>query len=510
MTGVDRFVEDQRKTINLDDSYKPYPMQAKFHASAAPYGFLGGAAGPGKTTALLMENMIRCNEFSLEDGKQVQTLMLRRTQPMVRNTLITRFREKIPQELYRKFNETTLTCTWLNNAVTQFGSMQYEADVFGWQGQWLDVNYDELCDFTWGQWNNIAAWNRCPVSLHARRLGAGNPVGVGSTWVRKVFVEHRPYDEMDATQKKAYNPKDYAYFPCTYLDNPIFANDPQFIAGLMSLPERLRLALMQGSWDVTGGYFTGAFDGAFNVIPTDEWNPQPWHRQWISGDWGFEHYTALYRHYMDDFGIIRTGRELMIQHHDPEMLGERIIAWLVDDRGNFPKIQAFPFSHDAFASTTTKTFGASANSVAMRLGNVLKPYGIPLPLNSGKDKLGREQTMYNLLRKEVPSGRRIEGQPQMVRNWLICDDCPKLIDCLIAAPRDDKRPEMIAEFSGDDPLQGAGYGIYHIVGRPASIPHEEKIRRELAATPDPIANYLIQLREHTRQEKQAQGGNWWE
>ena len=147
----------------------------------------------------------------------------------------------------------------------------------------------------------------------------------------------------------------------------------------------------------------------------------------------------------------------------------------------------------------------------MRLGAVLRPYGIPLPLNSGKDKLGREQTMYNLLRKEVWGGAKDEtNAKRMVRNWLITDDCPKLIDCLISAPRDTDRPELIAEFSGDDPLQGAGYGVYHIVGRPASIPHEEQVRRQLAATPDPVANYLIQLREHVRQEKTTNGGNWWE
>jgi hypothetical protein len=191
------------------------------------------------------------------------------------------------------------------------------------------------------------------------------------------------------------------------------------------------------------------------------------------------------------------------------MLGERIVAWLVQDDGKFPKIVEFPFSHDAFATTTTKSFGATANSVAMRLGAVLRPFGISLPLNSGKDKLGREQTMYNLLRKEIWGGEKVDGQKKMVRNWLICEDCPKLIDTLIAAPRDEKRPEMIAEFSGDDPLQGAGYGLYHIVGRPAAIPREEKLRRELAATPDPMANYLIQLREHARQEKQADGGEWW-
>jgi len=39
--------------------------------------------------------------------------------------------------------------------------------------------------------------------------------------------------------------------------------------------------------------------------------------------------------------------------------------------------------------------------------------------------------------------------------------------------------------------------------------HREKVEEELAATPDPMANYLIQLREHARQEKQADGGEWW-
>lgn len=500
----------ERAVYDLRKSYSPYPRQAEFHASASPYGFLGGAAGPGKTTALLMENLISCNEFSPDVAPQVHTLMLRRTQPQVRNTLITRFREKIPKELYKTFNETLLKVTWLNGADTQFGSMQYEADVFGWQGQWKDIYYDELCDFTWQQWNGIAAWNRCPVSPYARRLGAGNPVGVGSGWVRKCFVEHAPPDEMDASQSRNYRAGDYAYFPCTYLDNPLFANDPQFIAGLMSLPEPLRLALMEGSWDITGGYFVGAFDRAENVIPDSEWNPSPWHRQWISGDWGYEHWTALYRHYMDDFGVIRTGHELMIQHHDPDQLGERIIAWLVDDRGKIPKIEAFPFSHDAFADTTTKTFGATANSVASRVGAKISPYGIPRPLSSGKDKLGREQTMYAMLRKKVPSGRMDNGGVIPTRNWLITENCPKLIDCLISAPRDEKRVELIAEFSGDDPLQGAGYGLYHIVGRPKSIPHAEQVRRELAATLDPMANWTIQLREHQRQEKAAKGNDeWW-
>lgn len=505
MPDIDRAVVDLRK------SYSPYPFQRDFHSSSSRYGFLGGAAGPGKTTAMLIENLITVNEFSAEDAKQVQTLFLRRTQPMLENTLVTRFREKIDPSLYKKFTEKPFECLWLNGAITRLGSCQYEADIFSWQGQWKDIYYDEVCEFVWGQWNNIAAWNRCPVSKHARRIGAGNPVGVGTAWVRPLFVDHKPCDEMDSSQRAQYRAEDYGHFPATYLDNPIFANDPVFIAGLMSLPEPLRKALMDGSWDVTGGYFQGAFDEAENIFPGHEWNPQPWHRQWASGDWGYQHFTALYRHYLDDFGILRTGRELMLQHMDPDQLGHAIVSWLMDENGKFPKLVSFPFSHDAFADGTTKSYGRNPKPVASQIDEVTRPYGIPTLKNSGRDKLGREQAMYQYLRRQHWGGGYSEDkQKRMVRRWMIADDCPKLKNTLISAPRDPDRIEYIAEFTGDDPLQGAGYGVYHILGKPGEIPHDEMVRRELAATPDPIANYLIQLREHTKLEKDAKGGNWWE
>src|SRR5258708_1577639 len=98
-TGIDRFLIDFKKT------YSPYPKQSLFHASTASKNFLGGAAGPGKTLCMIVEDMLTCNEFNVDDAKQVQTLMLRRTQPKLESTLVSRFREKIPQELYQSWNE---------------------------------------------------------------------------------------------------------------------------------------------------------------------------------------------------------------------------------------------------------------------------------------------------------------------------------------------------------------------------------------------------------------------
>jgi hypothetical protein len=476
-TGQDRFVIDFKK------KYSPYPKQRLFHESTARYRFLGGAAGPGKTACLIVDHMIGCQEFTPDDGKHVHTLLLRRTQPQLESTLVTRFRELIPSELYKKFNQSPgrTEVTWLNGSTTKFGSMQRESDVWGYQGQWWKIGYDELCDFTFTQWSSISPWNRCPVSSWTTKDGAGNPVGIGAAWVRRLFVDGVPCDEMDKEQKAYYNPRDYDFFPCTYLDNPKYANDPIFMANLMSLPAAKREAFMNGSWDVVGGYFEGAFDSAENVCPGYEAVPKPWHRRWLSGDWGMAHNSAIYWHYMDDYGVFRTYDELVINKLDPEELAEMIIKKSVGPDGKMPRFEWFAFSHDAFHEKVNK---GQAHTVAGQMTPFLTQAGLPAPFNSGKDALGRETTMYRMLRRRVPVGVLENGLPNMVPNWIISEECPALIECLGTAPRDDKNIERIAEYGGDDPLQGAGYGVYHVFGNPAEKPKSVQKQEMWAQQPE--------------------------
>jgi hypothetical protein len=240
--------------------YEAYPHQKAFHESPKPHRLLGGAAGPGKTLALIEDHMLSCNRFSPDVAPQVHTLILRRTYPKLASTVITRFREKIPKELYRDFNESQHIVTWRNGSTTQFGAMQHEHDVWGWQGQWYKIAYDELTEFTFPQWQNISAWNRCPVSSHATKDGATNPIGIGAAWVEDLFVKHKTCAEMDANQKAQYKAEHYGYFPATYLDNPVYANDPQYIANLDSYQAAVSQALKMGIWGVAGGYFDGAWD----------------------------------------------------------------------------------------------------------------------------------------------------------------------------------------------------------------------------------------------------------
>lgn len=470
--------------------YEAYPHQLRFHASPIKHRLLGGAAGPGKTLALIEDHMLHCNRFNVDDAPQVHTLILRRTHPKLSATVITRFREKIPKELYRDFNETKGIVTWHNGSTTQFSSMQYEHDVWGMQGQWYKIAYDELTEFTFSQWQNISAWNRCPVAPNSTKDGATNPIGIGARWVEDLFIKHQPCAEMDKNQKARYKPEEYAYFPATYLDNPIYANDQRYVEGLDSYRGPVAQALKMGIWGVAGGYFDGAWDEAYNVYRADSFRPETWHKKWLGGDWGFEHNSAICWFCLDELGITRIYRELVTNRHTPEELAERIISMSRDENGQLEEYEKFSFSHDAFAQRQ------DAQPIGLRMSKMLHEAGLCGATPSTRDKPGREQILYDMLKARVKVGEVFndaEGrtEPVLAAKLQISDACPNLISTIPGAPRDEKKVEEIAEYLGDDSLAGAGYGLYAMFGKPSEKPLDLRVKERLDKEPNATINEKV-------------------
>ena len=485
--------------------YKAYPHQKAFHESKCKHRLLGGAAGPGKTLALIEDHMMACAMFNLDEGPQVHTLIVRRTHPKLFDTVITRFREKIPKELYRDFNESKGLVTWHNGSSTKFGSMQHEHDVWGYQGQWYKIGYDELTEFTFPQWQNIAAWNRCPVSKHCTKDGATNPIGIGAAWVEDLFVKRQACVEMDAGQKVTYNPSDYGYFPATYLDNPIYATDAQYIANLDSYQGPISKALKMGIWGVAGGYFDGAWDEAENVYPSGSVKLEPWWRRWLGGDWGFDHNSVVHWFAMDDLGLVRIYRELVCNRHTPEMLAQRIIENSYGEPGKLENYELFSLSHDAFAEKQ------DVNPIGLRVGAVLQKAGLVAPSPSTKDKPGREQILYDYLKSRVVTGRFFNDaigkeEPVYEAKLQIDASCTNLIRTIPKAPRDEDNREVIAEFLGDDALQSSGYGLYAMFGRPHQKPVDVRVQERIAAAQikDPTSQ-MIWAQKFTEEEKKKGG-----
>src|ERR1700727_2807735 len=103
--------------------YEPFEKQQHFHASPAKYRLFGGAAGPGKTKALLMEAIMQAHETP-----GAHTLLLRRAFSELEQSLLLYFRRHVPRELYTSFNESKHLVTWRNGSTTRFGYCQNEQD----------------------------------------------------------------------------------------------------------------------------------------------------------------------------------------------------------------------------------------------------------------------------------------------------------------------------------------------------------------------------------------------
>ncbi len=137
-------------------SYKAFPRQKEFHDCQAKYRLFGGAAGPGKTKALLWEAIRQANRYP-----NVDTLLLRRTFPELEKSLLTYFRRDVPRESYKSYNDSKHVVTWHNGSTTHFGYSASENDIYQYQGaEFLFIGIDELTLFTLGQWQFLTSRNR--------------------------------------------------------------------------------------------------------------------------------------------------------------------------------------------------------------------------------------------------------------------------------------------------------------------------------------------------------------
>jgi hypothetical protein len=253
---------EAHRGIVISDHYQPFPRQEEFHKSPAKYRLFGGAAGPGKTKALLWEAIHQANMYA-----GVDTLLLRRTFPELESSLLSYFRRDVPRNLYLRYNDSKHIVTWKNGSTTRFGYSASENDVYQYQGaEFVFIGIDELTHFTLRQWQFLTSRNRCPVSKAIPNMaGATNPGNTGHAWVKALWVEKRPAPGME--QAGEYDPNDYAFIRATVRDNPIYANDESYLKTLRALPRALRQAFLDGDWDVFAGQYFDAFDRARHVLP---------------------------------------------------------------------------------------------------------------------------------------------------------------------------------------------------------------------------------------------------
>src|SRR4051812_2755054 len=186
--------------------------QAAFLLLDGREAFYGGAAGGGKSDALLMASL------QYVDRPGYHALLLRRTFPELEGAdgLITKAHEWLGA--YRAggechWNEQKHRWTFPSGATVQFGHVQNEADIYRYQGQaYQFVGFDELTHFTKRQYEYIAFTRSRRVKAHeaigipVRARSASNPGNIGHGWVKDRFIVHPRDGVLFVPAKLADNP----------------------------------------------------------------------------------------------------------------------------------------------------------------------------------------------------------------------------------------------------------------------------------------------------------------
>ncbi|HTV60404.1 MAG TPA: hypothetical protein VMJ93_16145 [Verrucomicrobiae bacterium] len=555
--------EGGRRVCAVELGYTPFPRQREFHSSPAKYRLFGGAAGPGKTKALLMEAILQAHEHAGAD-----TLLLRRTFPELEQSLLLYFRREVPRELYRSFHESKHVVTWWNGSTTRFGYCAREADVYQYQGaEFLFIGVDELTLFTLRQWQFLTSRNRCPVpGAFPSMAAATNPGNIGHAWVKALWVDKIPAAGMEHPQE--YDPADYDFIAARVWDNPIYAADENYLKTLRALPSHLRRAFLDGDWTVFAGQYFDRFDYSRHVARPETFEWKPWWPRWISIDWGFEHPAAAYWHCALPAGASPAGPcppDWQLSHavpssqtQDPSVAslsrhdnrdqmgppgprqgepGGRIgptgprrgaAGGIIGPAGSRRAEPGGIFTYREFVTHRTpprelaREIVARSLDAAAGLERIDEIYLSPDAFARRTDEASIAEQMGDVFvaagfPRPIPADDdRVGGWMLMYQmldagEWTIGENCAELIRTLPNLVRDPARIEDIEKMDGDDPADAARYGLKsryaaRRAGAGENLPYEARMAARVTAT-DPTVR-AIQAKKAELEESRRGGPVW--
>jgi len=340
---VERITEipiEQKHNIIFKPNEGP---QTEFLAAGEREVLYGGSAGGGKSYAMLADPLRYMSHPSFSG------LLLRHTTEELRE-LIFKSQEIYPKIIPGiKWSERKMQWVAPSGARLWMSYLDRDDDVLRYQGlafSW--IGFDELT-----QWATPYAWNymRSRLRSVAKDLpifmrATTNPGGRGHHWVKKMFIDPATYgNSFDATDIETTEvlkyPSGHAkagralfkrrFIPARLSDNPYLAEQGDYEAMLLSLPEQQRRQLLDGDWDIKEGAAFTEFDRNVHVV-----EPYDVPHNWIkfrACDYGYGSKSGVLWFAVSPAEQIVVYRELYVSKVLATDLADMILDLEADDGG---------------------------------------------------------------------------------------------------------------------------------------------------------------------------------
>lgn len=420
--------------------------QTDFLKDSCDWVLYGGAAGGGKSDALLMDALGQINDAAY------QAILFRKSYPDLEE-LVARSKE-IYTALGARWNKTEKTWTFPSGATIKFRYIERDDDARNYQGhQYQWIGFDELTHFTEWQWWYLRSRNR------ARRPGqrcymraSCNPDGKGLHWVKSMFVDAAPWGEVLTREIKDPVTGDAVkirqrYIPARLADNPHLARTG-YGAVLASLPDAERKALLEGDWNAyTGTVFKLERNvhiwtwAQFKALIGDDAIPHNW-TVFRAMDWGYaKPYSigwyavdfdgTLYR-FCEMYGIAKDGKGGIKANEGVRQIPEDVakkIARMDKDLG----------CEHGIADPAIWAKGQGDHGGGPSIAEVMAEHGVSWSPGKNDRLQGKMQVHQRLAHSKY-------SPPKLI---LIAEECTHLIRTLPALEYDEHRVEDV-DTDGED------------------------------------------------------------
>ena len=421
--------------------------QTDFLASPERDVFYGGAAGGGKSYALLADLLRYC------DNPNHRALIIRRTLDEL-TELVDKSKQLYPKAFPGAiFRESKAMWQFPSGATAWFSYLDKDKDVTRYQGQaftWIGI--DEITHYpTPYVWEYLRSRLRTTdKQIDAYMRCTGNPGGVGGWWVKKMYIDpapaNTPFAATDvesgepllwpdsAPDGKAGQPLFLRKFiPARLTDNPYLAQSGEYEAMLRSLPEVERRRLLEGDWDVAEEAAFPEFSRSVHVVDATKVQiPTNWLRL-RAADYGYAAPACVL------WGAIDWDDTLWIykEFYGKGQTAENLANIIINMEGDDPPMYHSVLDSSCWNRTGT---GPSVAETLIRCGARFTP--------SDRNRLAGKMELHRRLQLDP-----ISNEPRIK----ILSTCTDLIRSLSSLPLSKSNPEDVDTKADDHAYDALRY-----------------------------------------------------